>query len=84
MTYFGPFPNLGGQNSEKPHDQIPRKHPDRQHKNGQTLFHRTIPSSADGPTSTTAVNRHLKIKDLECDVDLTKNYCITVSMRKIS
>ena len=35
-------------------------------------------------TSTTAVDWHLKVKDKKCDVGLTKNYCITVSMQKIS
>ena len=33
---------------------------------------------------TTAVDWHLKIKDTEYDVALTKNYCITVSIQKIS
>ena len=36
------------------------------------------------PTSTTAVDQHLKVKDIEYDVDLTKNYYIKVSMQKIS
>ena len=35
-----------------------------------------------GPTSTTAVHWHLKIEDVGCDVSLTKNYCLTVSMQK--
>ena len=48
-------------------------------KDRDTLFHRTLPATAGGPTSTTAVDWHLKIKDI-----LTKNYCITVSMQKIS
>ena len=36
------------------------------------------------PTSTTAVDWHLKVKDIEYDVGLTKNNCITVSMQKLS
>ena len=35
-------------------------------------------------TSTTAVDWHLKVKNKKCDVALIKNYCITVSMQKIS
>ena len=53
-------------------------------KDGQTLFHRILPATVRGLTSKTAVNWHLKVKDIEYNVDLTKNYCITVSMRKIS
>ena len=52
-------------------------------KDGQTLFHRIFPATAEGLTSTTAVNWHLKVKDIEYDVGLTKNYCITVSKQKI-
>ena len=38
-----------------------------------------------GLTSTIVVDWHLKIKDIEYDVGLTKNYCSTfVSMQKIS
>ena len=51
-------------------------------KNGQTLFHRTLPAAASGPTNTTAVDWHLKVKDIKCNVGLTKNYCLTVSMQK--
>ena len=50
----------------------------------QTLFYRTIPANAGGPTSTTAVEQHLKVKDIEYDIGITKNYCMTVSMQKIS
>ena len=32
---------------------------------------------------TTAVDRHLKVKDSNKDVGLTKNYCITFTMQKI-
>ena len=53
-------------------------------KDGQTLFHRILPATARGLTSKTAVNWHLKVKDIEYNVGLTKNYCITVSMQKIS
>ena len=61
---------------------IPRKHPDRQ-QDGRTLFHTTLLAVAGDPTSTTAVDWHLKVKDIiEYDVGLTKNYCITVSMKK--
>ena len=53
-------------------------------KDGQTLFHRILPATALGLTSKTAVNWHLKVKDTEYNVGLTKNYCITVSMEKSS
>ena len=53
-------------------------------KDGQTLFHWIITAKAMGLTSKTAVNWHLKVKDIEYNVGLTKNYCITVSMQKIS
>ena len=51
---------------------------------------RTDPISLDpfgyrwGLTSTAAVDWHLKVQDIEYDVGLTKNYCITVSMQNIS
>ena len=51
---------------------------------GQTLFHRTISTSSEDPTQTTAVDWHLKVKDIQYDVGQTKNCCITVSMQKIS
>ena len=35
-------------------------------------------------TSTTIVDWHLIVKKKKCDVGLIKNYCITVSMQKIS
>ena len=53
-------------------------------KDGETLFYTTLPATAVGPTSTTAVEWHLKVKDIEYNVGLTKNYSITVSMQKIS
>ena len=37
-----------------------------------------------GLKSKTAVNWHLKVEDIEYNVGLTKNYCITDSMQKIS
>ena len=53
-------------------------------KNRQTLFHRTLLATVGGPTSITAVDRHLKVKDTEYDAGLTKNCCITTSLQKIS
>ena len=53
-------------------------------KDGKTLFHRIFPATARGLTSTTAVDWHLKVKNKKCDVSLIKNYCITVSMQKIT
>ena len=40
-------------------------------KDGQTLFHRILPAIASGLTSKTAVNWHLKVKDIEHNVGLT-------------
>ena len=53
-------------------------------KDRQTLFHSIIPATTMGLTSKTAENWHLKVKDIEYNVGLTKSYCITVSMQKIS
>ena len=53
-------------------------------KDGQTLFNRIFPATTWGLTSTTAVNWHLKVKNKKGHVRLIKNYCITVSMQKIS
>ena len=53
-------------------------------KDGQTLFHWIITAKAMGLTSKTAVNWHLKVKDIEYNVGLTKSYCITASMQKIN
>ena len=39
-------------------------------------------SYCQGLTGTTAVGWH--IKDKKCDINLTKNYCITISIQKIS
>ena len=51
---------------------------------GQTLFHRILPVTTGGLTSKTTVNWHLKVKDVEYNLGLTRSYCITVSMQKIS
>ena len=53
-------------------------------KDRQTLFYRTLRATAGDPTCTTAVDWHLKVKDTEYDVGLTKNCCITISMQNIS
>ena len=53
-------------------------------KDGKTLFVRILPATTRGLTSKTAVNWHLKVKDIKYNVGLTQNYCITVSMQKIS
>ena len=53
-------------------------------KDGEILFHRILPAIARGLTGTTAAGWPLKVKDKKYDVGLTKNYCITVSMQKIS
>ena len=55
-----------------------------QGKDGQTLFHGILPATARGLASKTAINWHLKVKDIEFNVGFIKNYCITVSMKKIS
>ena len=41
-------------------------------KDGQTLFHRILPATARGLTSTTAVDWHLKVKNKKRDVGLIK------------
>ena len=51
-------------------------------KDGQTLFHMTLLDTAYGPTSTTAVDWHLKVKDIDYSVDLTE--LPTVRMQKIN
>ena len=53
-------------------------------KDGQTLFQKILPAIARGLTSTAAVEWHLKVKHIEYDTRLTKNYCIKATMRKIS
>ena len=75
------------------HDKIQRNPMIQFQENTQTdvrrqtwtdLFQRILPATPMGLTSKTAVNWHLKVKDIEYNVGLTKNYCITVSMQKIS
>ena len=39
-------------------------------KGRETLFHRILPAYAGGLISTTEVDWHLKVKDIECDVAL--------------
>ena len=34
-------------------------------KHGKTIFHRTLLTTAGGPTSKTAVDWHLKVKDIK-------------------
>ena len=53
-------------------------------KDGRTLFHRILQATTEGLTSTTTVQVSFKVKDIDCDVGLTKNYHITVSMQEIS
>ena len=53
-------------------------------KDGQTLFHKILPATARGLTSTTEVDWHLEIKHTEYNVYPTKKYCITVSVQMIS
>ena len=51
---------------------------------GQTLFHRMLLATDRGLTNTTAVDWQLTVKDIEYDVNLTKTYCLTVSMQEIN
>ena len=53
-------------------------------KDGHTLFHRILPATARGLTSTTVGDWNLNAKNKKCNVGLIKNYCITVNMQKIS
>ena len=50
----------------------------------KTLFHLILPGTAMGLTSKTAVNWHLKVKEIKYNVGLTNSYYITVRMQKIS
>ena len=52
-------------------------------REGWTLFHRFLPVIDGVLKSTTAIDWYLKVKDIEHDVGLNKNYCITVIMQKI-
>ena len=53
-------------------------------KDGQTLFNRILPANAMGLPNKTAINWHLKVKDIKYNASLNKSYCITVNMQKIS
>ena len=53
-------------------------------KDGQTLFHRILPATARGLTSTTVGDWHLNANNKKCNNGLIKNYCIKVSMQTIS
>ena len=53
-------------------------------KDGHTIFHGILPATTRGLASKTAINWHLKVKNIEYNVGLTNNYCITVSMQKVS
>ena len=53
-------------------------------KDGQILFHGILLATARGLASKTAINWHLKVKNVEHNVGLTNNYFITVSMKKVS
>ena len=53
-------------------------------KDGQTLFHGILPATARGLAKKTAINWHLKVKNIEYNVGLTNNQYITVSMQKAS
>ena len=50
----------------------------------RTLFHRILPATTRGLANTTAVDWHLKVKNIEYNDGLTKNCCITFSMQKIT
>ena len=52
--------------------------------NGKTLFHGILPAVARGLVRKTAINWHLKVKNIKYNVGLTNNYYITVSMQKAS
>ena len=53
-------------------------------KDKQTLFHGILTATARGLASKTAINWHLKVKDIVYNAGLTKNYCITISIQKPS
>ena len=70
--------------SRKSNDPIPTPRQMSGGKDGETLFHGIFPATTRGLASKTAVNWHLKVKDIEYNVGLIKTYCITVSMQKTS
>ena len=53
-------------------------------KDGQTLFFGIFPATTRGLTSKTAINWHLKVKGIEYNVGLNKNYCISQHAKKYS
>ena len=53
-------------------------------KDGQTLFDGILQATARSLAIKTAINGHLKVKNIEYNVGLINNYCITVSMQKVS
>ena len=53
-------------------------------KDGQALFHRILLATATGLTTTTVVEWQYRVQYLEYNISLTKNYCIIVSIQKIS
>ena len=53
-------------------------------KDGQTLFHGILRATTSGLARKTAINLHLKVKNIEYNVGLTNNCYITVSMQKAS
>ena len=48
------------------------------------ILYGTLTATARGLASKTAINWHLKVKNIEYNVGLTNNYYITVSMQKAS
>ena len=69
--------NLMIQFQENPRDTAAQK-------GRQTQCQRIYPVTDGGLTSITSVEWHLKVKDLDYNIDLIKNYCIKVNMQKIS
>ena len=53
-------------------------------KDRQTLFYGILAATARDLASKTVINWHLKVKDTDYNIGLTKHYCITISMQNIS
>ena len=53
-------------------------------KDGESLFHRILLANAGGLTSTTAVDWHLEVKDIDYDIGLKKNIVSQSACKKIS
>ena len=72
--------------NQKPDDPIPRKHLDRcqDWQTGKFYFIEPFWLLPGDPTSTTAVDWHLKVEDIKNNAVLTKNYYITISIQKLS